>query len=104
MSTAHGVLIRTSPNRLNATFVVDGIQYTYAAAVNPAIQPFSSNSAKLVYENVDDLTSTRQFSGRIGPNNFKLTLNNGAVIEGELSPPGIQPASTIDGTGVWEAN
>ncbi|KAL4252801.1 hypothetical protein ABKN59_005415 [Abortiporus biennis] len=104
MPTVKGSFHRNSPNRITAVFVVDGIQVTYTATVSPSIQPFTSNNARLTYDDIDDLASTRGYDGRIGTDTFKLTLKNGPVIEGNLNVPGIAPAATVNGSGAWESN
>jgi hypothetical protein len=103
MPTANGTLTRVSANRIIAVFIVDDIQQTFNAAISPALQPFTSNQATLTYNSEGDLTSTRHFSGVIGTTTFKLTLDNGPIIEGALNIPGVSPASTVDGSGAWEA-
>lgn len=102
MSTAKGTFVRNSSNRLTATFVVDGIQITFNATVSPAVQAFTSNNATLNYTEMDQLTSTRRYSGIIGTDTFKLTLDNGPVMEGQLNPPGLSPANSVSGSGAWE--
>ncbi|KAH6854678.1 hypothetical protein B0I37DRAFT_362772 [Chaetomium sp. MPI-CAGE-AT-0009] len=104
MPTAKGTFYRNSANRVTAVFVVDEIQRTFSATVSPSIQPFTSNSATLTYDDDDQLTSTRSYSGRIGTDTFELTLNNGTKITGDLNVPGLSPASTVNGTGAWEEN
>ncbi|KAL4252793.1 hypothetical protein ABKN59_005392 [Abortiporus biennis] len=104
MPTAKGSFHRESANRFIAVFVVDGIQVSYSATVSPSMQPFTSNNATLTYDDVDDLTSTRGYEGRIGTDDFKLTIKNGPTIEGQLNVPGISPAATVNGSGAWESN
>ncbi|KAH7108842.1 hypothetical protein B0J11DRAFT_602027 [Dendryphion nanum] len=101
-SSVVGTFTRNSANRVTATFVIDQIMRSFTATISPAIQPFTSNQAKLTYDDLEKLTGTRNYSGRVGINDFSLTLDNGVTIVGELNPPGIQPASTVDGTGNWE--
>lgn len=104
MPTAPGTLIRNSASRITALFIIDDLQYSFSATVSPSIQPFTSQTATVEYSNPDDLTSTRSYSGNIGTDTFKLTLHNGPTLKGQLNPPGVFPASTVDGTGVWEQN
>ncbi|KAM0548857.1 hypothetical protein ACHAPJ_009713 [Fusarium lateritium] len=104
MPTARGTATRISANRITLQFVVDDIQVTFTGTISPAIQPFSANVANLTYDSLEDLTSTHSYSGRIGPQTFKLDFNNGVKAEGNLEVPGISPASTVDGTGAWEQN
>ncbi|KAI0785674.1 hypothetical protein C8Q75DRAFT_325938 [Abortiporus biennis] len=104
MPVADGTFHRDSANRIKAVFVIDEIQITFTGTVSPAMQPFTSNNAKITYGDVNELTATRTYLGRIGVNTFKLTFKNGPVIEGELNVPGIAPASTVNGSGAWESN
>ena len=96
--------MRNSANRVTAVFVIEEIQRTFSANVSPSIQAFTSNSATLTYDTVEQLTSTRSYSGRIGTNTYELTLDNGPKITGGLNVPGLSPANTVAGTGVWEEN
>ena len=95
--------MRTTPNRVTAVFVIDDIQTIFNAVVEPPIEvPFNSTSATLTYDDISSLTSTRHYSGRIGPEKFELTLHNGPTIKGELNAPGLESENTVDGAGVWE--
>jgi hypothetical protein len=104
MSTAQGVIIRNSANRLTAVFVIDGLQITFSATVSPSIQPFTTDNVTLTYGNVEELVATRSYSGQVGPEKIRLALDNGPKIEGTLSLPGVSPASVVNGTGTWEQN
>ncbi|KAM3066696.1 hypothetical protein ACMFMG_002405 [Clarireedia jacksonii] len=104
MPSVTGTFTRNSANRVTAVFVIDGIQNTFTATVSPAMQAFTSNQATLTYGAADELTSTRNYDGHIGINDFNLTINNGPTIVGQLNTPGINPASTVTGTGNWEQN
>ncbi|KAH6641195.1 hypothetical protein F5144DRAFT_125073 [Chaetomium tenue] len=102
MSTTRGAFIRNSPNSITAIFVIDDIQRTFAATVSPSVPPFTANSATLTYDDPDLLTSTRSYSGHIGPNTYELNIANGPKITGDLIIPGVSPASIVDGSGTWE--
>ncbi|KAF4446031.1 hypothetical protein F53441_10289 [Fusarium austroafricanum] len=104
MPTAQGIAIRNGANRITLVFVIDDLQVTFSAAINPPIQPFSVNDATITYNSLDDLTSTHSISGQIGPETFSLSFDNGVTAEGNLSPPGVSPASTVHGSGSWEQN
>ncbi|KAH6856355.1 hypothetical protein B0I37DRAFT_443037 [Chaetomium sp. MPI-CAGE-AT-0009] len=105
MPTAKGTFIRESLNRVKAVFVLDdGVQISFPATVSPSIQAFTSNAATLTYDDPDQLTSTHSYSGRIGINDFVITLDNGTEFKGTLNVPGISPANTVTGTGAWESN
>lgn len=102
MPTAPGTFLRIDSNRFAAQFVIDGILYTFSATFSPSVQPFASNAAKIDYHSIDFLTSTRSYGGRIGINDFNLTLDNGVELSGQLNPPGVNPTSSVNGTGTWE--
>ncbi|KAK4198634.1 hypothetical protein QBC40DRAFT_298322 [Triangularia verruculosa] len=104
MPTADGTFFRNSANRVTAVFIIDEIQMTFTATVAPSIQPFTSKSATLTYDDVESLTSTRSYSGLIGTDTYALIFDNGPKITGNLNVPGISPANTVAGTGVWEQN
>ncbi|KAI1157494.1 hypothetical protein F5B18DRAFT_166996 [Nemania serpens] len=103
-NTASGNVQRLSQNRLSFVFIIDGIQHTFNATVSPGLQPFTSNNLTLKYGHIDDLTSTRTYSGRIGTDTLSLRWNNGPTVEGTLNVPGLSPANTVNGTGAWEQN
>ncbi|KAF5124012.1 hypothetical protein E5D57_011933 [Metarhizium anisopliae] len=102
--TAYGSLIRESGNRLTASFTIDGRAYNFPATVSPSLPAFTTNNTKLAYNDLDQLTSTRTFSGQIGTTTFKLTFNNGPIVDGDLNQPGIVPAASVNGNGVWEGS
>ena len=62
---------------------------------------FQSNNATLMYSKSSELTGERTFQGRIGVDDFHLTLENGPVMSGNLNKPGINPASLVGGKGRW---
>ena len=99
--TATGKIESTDGKNFTATFVINSVDTTYNATVAPAMQPFSSNNAKLMYNAMSDLTAERSYKGRIGTDDFMLTLENGPVMSGKLNAPGINPASLVGGKGKW---
>ncbi|KAI0864730.1 hypothetical protein F4860DRAFT_463274 [Xylaria cubensis] len=101
MSTAKGTVTHPSANRVIFMFM---LQYTFIAIVNPSIQPLTANNLTLTYSDVDDLTTTRSFSGRIGTNDLQLKWDNGPKVTGTLNVPGLSPASTVNCSGAWEQN
>ncbi|ESU13927.1 hypothetical protein FGSG_07647 [Fusarium graminearum PH-1] len=98
MYTAPGILTLTGSNRMTLTFIIDDVHFTLTGNINPAMPPFKANQVILTYNNVHELSSTVSFEGQIGPNNFKLNLENGVTAEGYLDFP-ISPASRISGSG-----
>ncbi|CEF85281.1 unnamed protein product [Fusarium graminearum] len=103
MYTAPGILTLTGSNRMTLTFIIDDVHFTLTGNINPAMPPFKANQVILTYNNVHELSSTVSFEGQIGPNNFKLNLENGVTAEGYLDFP-ISPASRISGSGTWSQN
>ncbi|KAL4252792.1 hypothetical protein ABKN59_005393 [Abortiporus biennis] len=102
MTIVAGTLIRLTSNRLKAVFIIENVPMTFTANVSPAIQPFVTYAVVLTFNNVNELTSRRSYNGRIGVGTLKLTLSNGPVIEGFIvNPPGVTPASNVNGTGTW---
>lgn len=102
--TAYGSLVRNSANRLTASFLINGLAYNFISTVSPALPAFTTNNTTLKYDDVNQLTSTHAFSGQIGVSTFKLTLDNGPIIQGDLNPPGVVPAISVNGDGVWETS
>ncbi|KAF8165919.1 hypothetical protein B0H34DRAFT_690965 [Crassisporium funariophilum] len=103
MHTAHGVIMGHPGGRFTCTFIIDDIMYTFSGSFASIVPNFTSNNTKLTYNSVDQLTHTRQFDGRVGPNNVKLTLFDGPEIDGVLDMP-LDLGFTISGSGVWHAD
>lgn len=103
MPTAPGILTLIGSNRMTLTFIIDDVQFTFMGNINPAMPPFNANQVTLTYNRVDELSSTVSFEGQIGPNNFKLNLENGVTAKGDLDFP-VSPASRISGSGMWSQN
>jgi hypothetical protein len=104
MSTAQGNVASSSANRITATFVVDGIQFTFAAQVKQSVTPFTSKTATLNYSERDALTGVRTLNGFFTADTFELTLGNGPSIKGDLNSPGVDPRVDVDGSGLWESD
>ena len=98
---APGAVVRTSPNRINCTFAINEYTHTFEATLNPALPPFTSRSAWLYYDSIDDLTSTHNYSGFIGQAKYSLVLNNGPIMEGELNFPNLTERNQVQGSGSW---
>ncbi|KAF7181558.1 hypothetical protein CNMCM7691_000777 [Aspergillus felis] len=100
MPSAIGTFKRLSENRVEAQFQIDGIDTTFTADVNPAMPPFSSKKDLLKYNSPDDLSETHSYNGTIGPRHYKLSLDNGVTLEGDLDQV-IGKGATVDGRGNW---
>ncbi|KAF3396578.1 hypothetical protein DPV78_008394 [Talaromyces pinophilus] len=100
MPTAIGTFKRLSAqNRVEARFKIDNIWTTYSADVNPAMPNFNSTKDNLTYKSPDDLSETHSYEGTIGPKHYKLTLDNGVTLEGDLDEE--ITGATVDGRGNW---
>lgn len=105
MPESQGAVVQNGPNQITLIFTVDNQGFIFSGSVYPPIQPFSVNVATLKYNDLDALTpSNHSFHGQIGPETFTLTLDNGTSVRGDLSPPGVQPATVISGSGIWQQN
>ena len=95
-----------APSRIYATFDINGVQATYSATIQPAIQMFRSIEQRttLRYAHDDDLTATRKYGGRVGTTDFRITLENGVVLEGRLDGMGVRSACSVVGSGSWTWN
>ncbi|EJC99918.1 uncharacterized protein FOMMEDRAFT_31134 [Fomitiporia mediterranea MF3/22] len=104
MPTVDGSLTWLTETRLRAVFVINGIRRIFSMEISPSVQSFTTSDVKLKYDTENQLTSTRVFQGVIGILNFHLQLGDGPVISGAIKAPGVNPATTVDGTGTWEEN
>ncbi|CAG7564249.1 unnamed protein product [Fusarium equiseti] len=102
MPSAQGTAFQNSPAKITLVFDVEGRQVTFSADLGISIQPFSVNTTTVTYNDVDDLTSTRSFTGQIGPGHIKLNFDNGTSVTGSLNPPGVSPVSMVAGSGTWQ--
>ncbi|PWI64477.1 hypothetical protein PCL_09632 [Purpureocillium lilacinum] len=95
MPTASG-FIKSVPggNKFTACFVIDGIQYHFSGNFNPSVQGFISNEATLDYSTEGQLTTQRDFDGKIGTHDVRFVIANGPTISGRLNMP-INPDSRV---------
>jgi len=103
MPTAEGFIKSSSGGRFVATFTVEGLSYNFVGASSSGAPPFTCNEATLTYTAMKQLSATRIFDGKLGPNTVSITLANGPVISGTLDMP-INPGSSLSGSGVWSQN
>lgn len=61
---------------------------------------WSSNDATLEYGRLEELTSKRDVSGKVGSHNFVFEAENGPKITGNLNMP-LSPVSRIEGSATW---
>lgn len=90
-------------DKFTSTFVIDDIQYHFSGTLDPAVQGFHSNEATLEYSSEGQLTTSRDFDGKVGTMDFRFEVANGAKISGPLMMP-ISPASRVSGRGTWAQN
>lgn len=90
-------------NKFTATFIIDDIQYHFSGSFDPAVQEFQSNEATLEYSSASQLTTKRDFDGKVGTQDVTITIANGSTIKGPLNLP-FNPAFRISGSGTWAQN
>ncbi|KIM38056.1 hypothetical protein M413DRAFT_39138, partial [Hebeloma cylindrosporum] len=83
--------------RFASSFSINKILYNASGSFASTVPEFACSNAKLSYDDIGDLTSTRSFSGRVGESDIALTFDIGPVISGRLNMP-INPASTVSGS------
>ena len=67
------------------------------------VPEFRAYEARVKYDDIGDLTSTRTFAGRVRMNDIELTFDNGPVIRGRLNMP-IESPTAVSGSVDWTAN
>ncbi|KAF8894209.1 hypothetical protein CPB84DRAFT_1848547 [Gymnopilus junonius] len=103
LRSATGYISANALGRFESTFMIDGLKYNFSGSFASSVPPFECHNAVLTFNDISQLTSTRPFSGRIGPKTVKLDIQNGPNIEGPLNMP-LDPGSSISGSGVWTQN
>jgi hypothetical protein len=88
-----------SDSKVVGVFTISDGNHYFTGSISPAIN-FASTHAELTYDNLEQLTSTRTYSGTVGKTKLSLTLSNGPTISGTLDNP-INPAVTASGAGTW---
>lgn len=68
----------------------------FAGSINLSTPPFAANDANVEYASVDDLTSASSFTGTIEINSFSFTFDNGVKASGDLKPPGVPSAISVE--------
>ncbi|KAF8967313.1 hypothetical protein BDZ97DRAFT_1804459 [Flammula alnicola] len=84
-----------------ATFSINDRHYTLGGLFASGVPHFSCRTARLKYNSLCQLTSTRLVEGTVGPHDLKLRLLNGPVIEGPLEAPYDPPCLEVIGCGIW---
>ncbi|KAF5328189.1 hypothetical protein D9619_013380 [Psilocybe cf. subviscida] len=100
MSKAEGFMTSTGAGRFAASFLIDGLLYTFSGRFTISLPEFKCKNATMIYGSPKQLTATRFYEGRIGITGIHFNLINGPVITGVLDEP-MLPANSVGGTGVW---
>ncbi|KAI0199329.1 hypothetical protein F4808DRAFT_214716 [Astrocystis sublimbata] len=100
MPSVPGSIKSVDDNKFTATFVIDDIEYHFRGSFSPNVQEFTASNSTLEYDDVGNLTSSRQWNGKIGENDIAITIVNGPKIKGNLGSP-ISPATLVSGSGSW---
>ncbi|KIM38747.1 hypothetical protein M413DRAFT_29979 [Hebeloma cylindrosporum] len=105
MQTAEGIIKSTSGTRFIASFIVGGSLYNFFGISSISVPDFrcQCNSATLKFSDISDLTSTRAFTGTVGPDDLHFGFANGPIITGKLDKAATSGA-TISGSGSWTLN
>ena len=102
MPTAQGSIISQNGSKFVATFPIDDLKYIYSGSIDPNPGAFKVTKATLTYDDTDDLTSTRSYTGQVGITKVIFNIKNGPVAAGPLpDDEQVNPASTVDGVGSW---
>ena len=104
-NTAKGFInsVPGAAGRFASSFAINKILYNASGSFATSVPEFTCSNAKLTYDDIGDLTSTRSFSGRVGDTDIALTFDIGPTITGRLNMP-INPPSTVSGSAVWTQN
>jgi hypothetical protein len=89
--------------RFVASFYVNNLAYNVSGSFASSVPEFLCSNAKLSYDDIGDLTSTRSFFGRVSDTDIAFTFDNGPTIIGRLNLP-INPPSMVSGSVVWTQN
>ena len=101
MSSSIGSIKSTSAYGFSATFTIEDTVFTFSGSLQTSVPAFICNSATLEYNDVQQVTFTRSFEGRVGPTTVSISMTNGPTITGTLDAPISGPGAAFCGTGVW---
>lgn len=102
MPTAKGTLKSLNGSKFVAIYIIDEIQYIYSGNITPNVGAFTVNKATLTYDDKDQLTGTRSYTGQVGITKVTFDIRNGPVAAGSLPDDGhVDPASSVVGAGSW---
>jgi hypothetical protein len=86
----------TSGARFLGSFIANKQSYLIAGSFSSSVPPFKSSAATLRFDNAESLSGTKPLDGVVGGEKIRLTIGEGATIEGRLDVP-IHPASSVVG-------
>ena len=93
-------------SKLQAQFTLaDGSPRHFLGHFNPAVEEFECHDATLTYSNLEALTASHKFHGKLGTTTIFIALEgaDGPIFEGQLVRP-LSPASRVVGFGSWFEN
>ena len=104
-NTAKGFItsVPGAAGRFAGAFSINKILYIVSGSFATSVPEFYCSIAKLSWEDIGDLTSTRSFSGRVGETDIVLAFDDGPTITGRLNMP-VEPPTTVSGSAVWHQN
>lgn len=100
MPSAIGYLRHTYGNRVEAHVNVDGTERVFSGNINPPMEPFSSSSAEITYNDDRDLTAMHSFYGQVTNDGLDLNFDNNVTLKGNLDQM-IAADSRVQGGGQW---
>ncbi|KAH6636360.1 hypothetical protein F5144DRAFT_176595 [Chaetomium tenue] len=100
MPTAPGVVNFLGDTQVSAVFMIDGSSKIFRANLAPPVQGANSGPGTVTYDNGDFPESASSFSGRLGPDTYQLTFENGLKIEGKFNSA-ISGTHNVRGAGAW---
>jgi len=100
-TTILGTIVSTDTCHFTAKFTSDDTQVTYSfAGTFEAIVPnLTCRQAIVTFDDITLLTSSTKFTGRVGPFDVQLNLDNGPTIKGVLNTSVM--SRNLWGTGKW---
>lgn len=104
-----GTMTCINGNKFTAVFKIkpkdagEVTTYTFSGDWTSNVQDFSVPSAKLDYDNIQQLTAVHPITGTIGIDDVDFTIENGPKITGALKNE-VDPAVSVKGTGAWESH
>ena len=67
--------------------MIKEILYNFTGDLSPSVQDFTATQSTLKYDNVGELTATREFDGQVGVTHVTINIVNPLYISGILDQP-----------------